>query len=196
MLLGTFGESLATAGSSFGLITLAEIGDKSQLVCMTMAARHRALPVLLGAIVAFSLLNLLAVLFGAVASNWLPDTAVYVIVAVLFTIFGIHSWRIKPDSNTDNIAEKSARSVWIAAFLLVFVSEFGDKTQIAVAGMSSAAQPIPVWIGATLALAVTSTLGVLAGRTLLQRISITILHRISAIVFLGLAVYAITRIFN
>ncbi|MFC2028270.1 TMEM165/GDT1 family protein, partial [Chloroflexota bacterium] len=65
MLSGTFGESLATAGSSFGLIALAEIGDKSQLVCMTMAVRHRALPVLLGAIFAFSLLNLLAVLFGA-----------------------------------------------------------------------------------------------------------------------------------
>ena len=195
MLSSTFIESLATIGSSFGLITLAEIGDKSQLVCMTMAVRHRALPVLLGAIVAFSFLNLLAVLFGAAASNWLPDTAVYVIVAFLFTFFGIHAWRAKPSSNTDDITEKSDRSVWIATFLLIFVSEFGDKTQVAVAGLSSAAQPVSVWIGATLALAVTSILGVLAGRTLLQRIPIAILHRISAVIFFGLAVYAVIRIF-
>jgi putative Ca2+/H+ antiporter (TMEM165/GDT1 family) len=196
MFSSTFVESLATAGSSFGLIALAEIGDKSQLICMTMAVRHRAMPVLLGAIVAFTILNLLAVLFGAAASNWLPDTAVYAIVAVLFIIFGIHGWRTKPGSNMDNITEKSARSVWIATFLLVFVSEFGDKTQVAVAGLSSAAQPISVWIGATLALAVTSALGVLAGRTLLQRIPIAMLHRISAIVFFGLAVYAVLRIFD
>ncbi|MFC2027768.1 TMEM165/GDT1 family protein, partial [Chloroflexota bacterium] len=63
-------------------------------------------------------------------------------------------------------------------------------------GLSSAAQPMSVWIGATLALAVTSTLGVLAGRTLLQRIPIAILHRISAIVFFALAVYAIIQIFD
>jgi hypothetical protein len=54
------------------LIALAEIGDKSQLVCMTLAARHRGLPVVIGAIAAFAVLNLLAVLFGAAVAAWLP----------------------------------------------------------------------------------------------------------------------------
>lgn len=54
------------------LIALAEFGDKSQLVCMTLAARHRGLPVVFGAVAAFAILNLLAVLFGAAVAAWLP----------------------------------------------------------------------------------------------------------------------------
>lgn len=58
-------ESLSISLSAFTLIALAEIGDKSQLVCMTLAARHRHWPVMLGATTAFLILNVLAVLFGA-----------------------------------------------------------------------------------------------------------------------------------
>ena len=55
--------------STFGLIAAAEIGDKSQLVCMTLAARHKSLPIVLGATAAFALLNLAAVLFGAAVAH-------------------------------------------------------------------------------------------------------------------------------
>jgi putative Ca2+/H+ antiporter (TMEM165/GDT1 family) len=58
-------ESLSVSLSTLALIALAEIGDKSQLVCMTLAARHRHWPVILGATTAFLILNTLAVLFGA-----------------------------------------------------------------------------------------------------------------------------------
>ena len=58
------GPWLSSAGATFLLIALAEIGDKSQLVCMTLAARHRPAPVIIGAISAFAILNMLAVLFG------------------------------------------------------------------------------------------------------------------------------------
>jgi len=61
---GNITELSATAVTSFALIAAAEIGDKSQLVCMTLASRHRAMPVLLGAIAAFAFLNTLAVVFG------------------------------------------------------------------------------------------------------------------------------------
>ena len=57
----------------FGLVFLAELGDKSQLVCMTLAARHRHWPVLAGATVAFAILNSLAVIFGAGLSHWVPE---------------------------------------------------------------------------------------------------------------------------
>ena len=55
------GSWLYSAGASFLLIALAEFGDKSQLVCMTLAARHRGMPIILGATAAFAILNLLAV---------------------------------------------------------------------------------------------------------------------------------------
>ena len=58
-------ESLSTSLSTFTLIALAEIGDKSQLVCMSLATRHHHWPVILGASTAFLILNALAVIFGA-----------------------------------------------------------------------------------------------------------------------------------
>jgi putative Ca2+/H+ antiporter (TMEM165/GDT1 family) len=74
--------------------------------------------------------------------------------------------------------------------LLITVAEFGDKTQIAVVALSSTSIPLAVWTGATIALATTSALGVWAGRTILQKIPINLLHRISGIFFLLFAIYA------
>ena len=70
------------------------------------------------------------------------------------------------------------------------MAEFGDKTQLAVVALSSTHAPVAVWFGATAALATTSALGILAGRTLLQKIPLTLLHRISGAFFLVLAVFA------
>ena len=66
-------ESLSISLSTFTLVALAEIGDKSQLVCMTLAARYRHWPVILGAATAFLILNTLAVLFGAGVAAWVPE---------------------------------------------------------------------------------------------------------------------------
>jgi len=76
-------ETLASSVTSFTLIAAAEIGDKSQLVCMTLASRHRATPIMLGAIAAFAFLNTLAVVFGVAIASWLPEYIVASIVALL-----------------------------------------------------------------------------------------------------------------
>ena len=180
----------ATASTSFLLIAAAEIGDKSQLVCMTLAARHRAMPVLLGAIASFALLNSLAVIFGAAIASWFPDYIVSATVAVLFAVFGVHSLRINEEDEDEEVVEKSGHSLFFTTFLLITVAEFGDKTQLAVVALSSAALPIAVWVGATSALILTSTLGVIAGRTVLQRCPLTLLHKVSGLIFLVLAVLA------
>jgi Ca2+/H+ antiporter, TMEM165/GDT1 family len=188
---GSFFEWAATAGASFALIAAAEIGDKSQIVCMTLAARHRGWPVLLGATSAFALLNLAAVLFGAAVATWVPEPLLALVVAVLFALFGVHALRAKDEAEDDEtVVEKSGHGIFFATFLLIVVAEFGDKTQIAVAGLSCCAIPASVWMGATAALAVTSALGVLAGRTLLQRIPVVMVHRISGAIFLLLAAFA------
>lgn len=188
-------EWISTVGVTFVLIFLAEIGDKSQLVCMTLAAHYRALPVLIGATFAFAFLNLLAVLFGAALANWLPENMINISVAVLFAAFGIHVLLAKKKGRDQEISEKSNHSILIAAFLLITMAELGDKTQIAVAGLSSAAGPMPVWFGATLALSFISTIGVLVGSRLFQRIPMVLLYRISGVVFLILAALALSRVF-
>jgi len=177
-------------GSSFSLIALAEVGDKSQLVCMALAARYRATPVLLGAIAAFALLNIIAVVFGAAIAHWLPQSVIVLIVGILFIAFGIHFLRPPAVDENELHVEKSSHNLFFSTLLLITVAEFGDKTQIAVAGLSSMSDPLAVWLGATLALALTSALGVLAGRTVMQYVSINLLHKISGGLFILLGLLA------
>lgn len=186
---------ITASTTSFGLVFLAELGDKSQLVCMTLAARHRHWPVLAGSTVAFMILNTLAVVFGAGLSHWVPERILAGIVAMLFAVFGILALRAKEEDGDEKITERSGHGIFITAFLMIFLAEMGDKTQIAVAGMASTLPVIPVWIGATLALIVTSALGVVAGQKLLRRIPLHRLHQISGIFFLILAVFALTKVF-
>lgn len=190
---GNFTELSATAATSFALIAAAEIGDKSQLVCMTLASRHRAMPILLGAIAAFAFLNTLAVVFGVAIASWLPGYIVATIVAVLFAAFGIHSLRIEAEDDNEEIKEKSGHGIFFTTFLLITMAEFGDKTQLAVVGLSSTVAPIAVWFGSTVALASTSALGIIAGRTILQKVPLVLLHKVSGTIFLMLSVFATYR---
>ncbi len=186
---------LSTTATTFALIFLAEIGDKTQLVCMTLAARHRGWPVFIGATTAFILLNILAVAFGAALAQWLPANVMILIVAVLFGLFGIQALRAsKEDDDDDNTEPKSGRSILLSAFMLIFVAELGDKTQIAVASLAGTAPAIPVWVGSTLALGLSAGLAVVAGRQLLARISMSLLNKISGIFFIALAALALTRL--
>jgi putative Ca2+/H+ antiporter (TMEM165/GDT1 family) len=174
---------------TFAMIATAEIGDKSQLVCMTLAARYRSVPIVLGAAFAFALLNLAGVIFGAAVAQWIPRLWVEIAVVALFTGFGIRA--LLTEEENEDVSDQSANShsIFFTTFLMIFAAEFGDKTQLAVAALGAAIPPVPVWTGATLALIVTSALGVWAGRALLQRIPLHWLHRISGLMFLAFAGY-------
>jgi putative Ca2+/H+ antiporter (TMEM165/GDT1 family) len=191
----SYGEWMSAAATSFGVIFLAELGDKSQLVCVALAARHRHRPVLVGAIVAFAVLNTLAVVFGAGLAHWVPERVLAAAVAALFAVFGVKSLRVKEADGDEEVKELRGHSIFLTTFVMLFLAEMGDKTQIAVAGMASTMPLIPVWVGATLALAGTSALGVVAGRQLLRRIPLHRLHQISGVFFLALAAFALTKVF-
>ena len=180
--------------TSFLLIFAAEFGDKSQLVCMALAVRYRAAPVALGAIAAFLLLNTLAVLFGAAIANWIPELVISIIVSLLFLFFGIQSLREasaeEEELDDSDVAIKSQNHIFFSTLALITLAEFGDKTQLAVVALSARFEPLSVWIGASLALAATSLMAVWAGRTILQRISISLLHRLSGVLFILLSLFA------
>lgn len=181
------------ATASFTLVAAAEFGDKSQLVCMTLAARHRHWPVLLGAVVAFGVLNAIAVGFGAVAGQWLPERAVALAVALLFAGFGLRLLLSRPEAEDAEVTEQSGHGLFATTFLMIFLAEFGDKTQIAVAGLGAAEPPAAVWLGATAALTATSALGIWAGRTVLRKISPRTMNRIGGWLFLAFASMAALR---
>jgi putative Ca2+/H+ antiporter (TMEM165/GDT1 family) len=188
--------------TSFLLIFAAEIGDKSQLVCMALAVRYRALPVAVGAILAFLVLNTLAVVFGSAIANWIPELVISISVSVLFLMFGFHALFTKDDGEEledDDFQVKSQQHIIFSTFALITIAEFGDKTQLAVVALSSHSSAIAVWIGSTLALVSTSIMAVWAGRTILQRIPIALLHRLSGGLFIilgSLAAYSAYSIYT
>jgi len=180
--------------STFILIFMAEMGDKSQLVCMTLASRCSGRAVLAGAVAAFALLNASAVTAGAALYAVLPPVLLQLVVALLFAFFALHAFRSHPEQMQERIESRGRRGVFSAAFMLTVVSEFGDKTQIAVAGLGGTLNPAGVWLGATLALTVTTFVGVAAGKSVLKRVPINILHRLSGLVFAVLALVMFLRI--
>lgn len=183
-------QELSVVGTSFLLIFAAELGDKSQLVCMTLAGRHRAKPIFWGALSAFALLNGLAVIFGSVIASWVPVHWISALVSGLFLFFGVQAILAQEGEEEEINAEKTTHGIFLSTLLIITLAEFGDKTQLAVVALSSTASALAVWIGSTLALATTSALGIVAGRSLVKNIPLVFIHRISGAIFILLSIAA------
>lgn len=193
----TLGPFMASGVVAFLLVGLAEMGDKSQVVCMALAARYRPWPVMAGAATAFAALNGLAVAFGATVSVWLPGWLLGLLVAALFAGFGIHALLNGFQSDEADCAEPQTRGrsgVFLSTLAVIFFAEFGDKTQIATAGLGAAGDPLAVWLGATLGITATAGLAVFVGSILLRRLPLRLLHRLSGALFLGLAGLALLSV--
>jgi len=175
--------SLSIVASSFALLFLAEMGDKSQLIAMTLAHRYRAIPVALGVCGAFVVLNLLAVLLGGVLYHYVPQNVVLVAAGLLFLFFAWRSWS-DASGEEDPGERRGGRSVILSSFSLIFFAEFGDKTQLAMVGLVAATgEPWAVFAGGTLALWSVSLLGIFVGSRLLSRLPRSVMHRAAALLF-------------
>lgn len=178
---------------TLGVIFLAEVGDKSQLVCMTLASRYRTKPVIFGAICAFALLNLLAVSLGASLTLLVPEKWLTLFAAALFGLFGIQALLSKEESEESK--PKRSRNIFITTFVMIFLAELGDKTQLAVVTLSTTYSPIAVWISSTLALTATSAMGVFVGRKFLAKMNVQLIHRVSGGLFIVMACLMLYRLF-
>jgi putative Ca2+/H+ antiporter (TMEM165/GDT1 family) len=185
---------MTDALAAFALVFVAELGDKSQLVVLTLAARYRPLPVTGGAVLAFGLLNALAVLAGAALDRWVPDAVLAGVVAVSFFAFGVAAWR-SADDPPESAEDASTRSAVFGTFALIFAAELGDKTQLAVAGLATRADPVATWFGATAALAATTLLGATVGAALTRRLPLPWVKRAAAIAFFAFGAVALASVF-
>ena len=179
--------------STFGLIFLAELGDKTQLTAMALALRYPWKRIFIGIAAAFTVLNLAAVLVGKVLFLLLPIFWITLISALLFLYFGYSTLRNACTSEDDGPPPTAADAVR-TAFLMIFMAELGDKTQLVTA--SQAAQHSSsftgmgtVFVASTLALWLVSLIGIFAGKQLVKYIPICWIHRSAGILFLvfGLA---------
>jgi Ca2+/H+ antiporter, TMEM165/GDT1 family len=159
-------ESLFAA---LGVVFVAELGDKTQLVALGFGARHRLAPVLAGVVAAYMATNLVSVVVGGLLGATLPTRAIGLVGGVLF--LGFAAWTLRGGGDEDEIAENegttaTSGSAAVAASVAaaMFVAELGDKTMLATATLAAKGQPVLVWIGATVGIILAGALGVLLGR--------------------------------
>lgn len=171
-----------SALSTAGLVALAELGDRSQLVCIALAARHRAAPVLVGAALAFTTSSALAVLAGRAVAHLVPTALLLALSGTLMLGFAIWTWR---DDGGEEIVEArgdTARPLFATAALL-FTSELGDKTQLSVVGMAATMDPAGVFVGASLGMIAMTAVSVAAGRALHATLGPEVMRRAATGVF-------------
>jgi putative Ca2+/H+ antiporter (TMEM165/GDT1 family) len=163
--------ALVACATAFGVVFLAEMGDKSQFVLIAQAARQRPLRVLAEALAAFAILVALAVTVGAAAARFAPDWLLAVASGALFLLFGFLAVREarepeEEDSEGDAVASRRG-----GTFVLILVSEMGDKTQVATAALAaSSGLALATGLGAFAGEAAASVLAVFAGAWLGRRL--------------------------
>ena len=151
--------------AALGLVFLAELGDKTQLVALGFGARHRLGPVLAGVALAYAATNLLSVVVGGLLGAALPTRALGLGGGVLFIGFAL--WTLRDDGadevEDDAVAGGHGRIV-LSVAAAMFVAELGDKTMLATATLAAQGNPVLVWIGATIGIILSGSVGVLVGR--------------------------------
>jgi putative Ca2+/H+ antiporter (TMEM165/GDT1 family) len=175
--------------AAFGLVFVAELGDKSQLLALSLAARHRALPVLAGLAAGQAAVQGLAVLLGGLLGVALPDRPIAVGAGVLFLVFAAVSWRSGGDDGEDDAGRRAGRDgrsplqVVVLVAWTIAVGELGDKTMLTSATLAAREAPLAVWIGGTLGLIAAGAGAVLVGREFGRRLPTRLIERGAAVVF-------------
>jgi putative Ca2+/H+ antiporter (TMEM165/GDT1 family) len=177
-----FELSLAAFSAAFILVVLAEMGDKTQFVAMTFAAKYNPYKVLfaifLGTIANFAIV----IVIGQLLTEVVPIDAISLVASLAFIAFGV--WTVREEKTEEGPMKLSRFGVVATVGIAFFVAEFGDKTQLAT--LSLAAQyhsPISVLVGATLAMLVADGIGIVIGVVLCRRIPQRKLKMLSATIF-------------
>jgi putative Ca2+/H+ antiporter (TMEM165/GDT1 family) len=183
---------------AFGVILLVELPDKTLVASLVLSTRYRPRPVLLGVAVAFAVQCVIAAAAGGVLTL-LPRRAVEAVVAVLFAVGAALLIRESIGAEEDvELAEARESApfgrVVATSFGVLFAAEWGDASQIATAGLVArhrgVLHAVATGIGAWLALVAVAALAVVAGRVIVRRVPLRLVHRVAGVLFAVLALLA------
>lgn len=187
------------AATAYVLVLPVELPDKTFVATLVLSTRYRALPVWLGVGAAFAVQTLIAVTAGGLLSL-LPRAPVLAAAATLFLLGAVLLWRSAARAEADAAVERQhyagtgpATATGLraagASFVVLFLAEWGDLSQLLTAGLAARAEdPVSVFAGAWLALLTVSGTAVLIGGALLRRVRLATIRRVAAVVCLSLSV--------
>jgi Ca2+/H+ antiporter, TMEM165/GDT1 family len=189
--------SLAIMAAVFPVVFLGELPDKSTFASLVMSTRGRPRSVWLGATTAFAVHVAIATTVGVALFRILPHQVVEVGVAVLFLAGAVFAFREalrgRPGEQCGPAALRPAgrRRTLVTAFVVIFLAEWGDLTQILTVSLAARYQaPLSVGVTALLALASVAGIAVAGGQGVLRFVNVVTVRYTTAAVLLGLAVYS------
>ena len=170
------------------VVGLAEIGDKTQILSLMLAARFlRPLPIIFGILVATLANHAASGLAGTWFGGLFGGSWMRWILAASF--LSVAAWALFPDNVARNTSENTGAGAFVATLVAFFLAEIGDKTQIATIGLAARfGQFYPVVIGTTCGMMAANIPAVLIGEKLADRLPVKAIRVAAAVVFAGLAV--------
>jgi len=178
---------------SIGVVALAEIGDKTQLLALVLATRFRRPgPILLGVLAATLANHGVAAAVGATLADWLDGRAFRAILGVSFLAMAL--WCLRPDSLDGAEAKPPRAGPFLTTLVAFFLVEIGDKTQIATVALAAQyAEPWTVTAGTTLGMLAANAPIVLLCERASRRLPLDLVRRAAALVFAALGVLALAQ---
>lgn len=162
---------------STAVIFVAELGDKSQLMAMTFAARYRARDVIIGITAATALVHLASVAIGALVGDAFADSQDVISIVAGAAFLAFAAWTLRGDELTEEEADKARRSqgaAILAVGVAFFLAELGDKTMLATITLATQEGWLGTWIGSTVGMVAADALaigvGALLGKQLPERV--------------------------
>ena len=172
---------------STSIVALAEMGDKTQLLALLLAARFRKpVPILIAILLATTINHGLSAVLGQWLTTVLNPTVMVWVLAIGF--IGMALWMLIPDKlddETDSINKWQRFGVFGATFILFFLAEIGDKTQIATVALAARFDSVFwVMLGTTVGMMIANAPAVFIGNKMADRLPISLIHKIGAAIFL------------
>jgi putative Ca2+/H+ antiporter (TMEM165/GDT1 family) len=181
---------------SAGVVALAEVGDKTQLLSLALAAKYRRpVPIICGVLVATALNHAGAGLIGTLLARFLNPSVMNWVVFISFVLVG--AWMLVPDRLDDERTSGGLGFLGIFGSTTVafFIAEMGDKTQVATLTLAARFQEfVPVVLGTTLGMMLANVPVILLGHRFAARLPVKALHRIAAAIFIALGVWALFNV--
>lgn len=182
--------NLTVALATFPIIFLGELPDKTMFASLMLATRGRPALVWLGAASAFLVHVVIASTIGAGLFHLLPHRAVDAVVAVMFLGGALYAL-LESARDEEELIEREVAShkVVSSAFIVIFIAEWGDLTQILTANLAAHYHSaVSVAVGATLALWAVAAIAVASGQGLLRFVKVATIRKITAVVLVALAI--------